>query len=232
MNKIFDPLSILGKIQDVFFDETLGTIEGYEVSGGMFADVMSGVSFLPNMKTINVGRDVAFVPSDVVMLMELQKNEGGIRKIMRETSDRMKSGVQTVQNRVASGFGQARDDIGGAMPERARVQTRVNEGAQNVRSEFTDAWTRIKEKATHMRDKLAGDREEMQIKSALGRPVTRVILDREDNAILKTGDIVTHESVEKARHAHVLDILVSSVYKDQPDFSSEELKERGSKDSY
>jgi uncharacterized protein YrrD len=225
----------LGKISDVYFDETLGTIEGYEVSGGMFADAMSGTSFLPNPKTINIGRDVAFVPSDVITLMDMQKEEGGIRKMMRDTTERVRSGAQSVQDRVSSGFSSARQNMTGALPDRDRVNNmmdKTHEGAQNVKSEFTDAWVRIKEKASHMRDKISSDREELQIKSALGRPVTRVILDKEDNVILKTGDIVTHESVEKARHANVLDILVSSVYKDQPEFTSEELKERGSKDSY
>ncbi len=45
--------------------------------------------------------------------------------------------------------------------------------------------------------------------------------------ILKTGDIITHEAVDKARHSNALDMLLSSVYKGDPTFSSEELKQKG-----
>jgi uncharacterized protein YrrD len=233
----------LGKITDVYFDEIMGTVEGYEVSGGMFADAMSGTSFLPSPKTINIGRDVAFVPSDVITLMDMQKEEGGIRKLMRETTDKVRSSTQSVQSSVSSGYYNARDtmqekatnmrnDISARMPEKKEVNTKINNGMDSFESGVSTAWTRIKEKATHMREKLYSEREEQQIKSALGRPVTRVILDKQDNVILKTGDIVTHDAIEKARHAQVLDVLVTSVYKDQPGFSSDELKERGSKDTY
>jgi uncharacterized protein YrrD len=222
----------LGKIQDVYFDEIIGTIEGYEVSGGMFADAMSGTAFLPSPKTINIGRDVAFVPSDVITLMDMQKEEGGIRKMMRETSDKVRSGAQTVQNSVASGYYGVRNKVSGTMPAREEVSSKVDNNLDKLETGVSSAWMRIREKASHMRDKLYSGREEQQIKNAVGRPVTRVILDKQDNVILKTGDIVTHDSVEKARHANVLDVLVSSVYKDQPGFSSDELKERGSKDSY
>ena len=47
---------------------------------------------------------------------------------------------------------------------------------------------------------------EQQIKAALGRPTTRVILDQDDNIILNTGDIITNRAVEAAREAGVLDV--------------------------
>jgi hypothetical protein len=36
------------------------------------------------------------------------------------------------------------------------------------------------------------------IADAIGRPVTKVILDREDNVILNLGDIITHQAVQRA----------------------------------
>lgn len=200
----------LGKIADVVFDEMTGMIEGYEVTGGMFADAVSGSSFLPSPKTINIGRDVAFVPSDVITLMNNQ--EGGLKQMFQNTKERVTSGTRNMTDSIASGW--------------------KNTDTQDIKSQASDAWMRIKEKATHMREKLSNEREEQQIKSAVGRPVTRVILDKDDNVILKTGEIITHESVEKARHSNVLDVLVSSVYKNDPNFSSDELKERGAKDSF
>jgi len=68
------------------------------------------------------------------------------------------------------------------------------------------------------------DDEQDRIKRALGRPVTRVILDSQDNVILNVGEIVTHQAVKRARQAGVLDILLDSVYEGELPLSTEDLR--------
>ena len=63
-----------------------------------------------------------------------------------------------------------------------------------------------------------------RVKHAIGRPVTRVILDENDNIILNTGDIITNRAVEIAREAGMLEVLVDSVYDERPKFGNEELR--------
>ncbi|HEY9693045.1 MAG TPA: PRC-barrel domain-containing protein [Oculatellaceae cyanobacterium] len=53
--------------------------------------------------------------------------------------------------------------------------------------------------------------EEQRIRVALGRPVNRVILDNDDNFILNVGELVTHQAIDYAKQAGVLDILLASV---------------------
>jgi uncharacterized protein YrrD len=65
--------------------------------------------------------------------------------------------------------------------------------------------------------------EEYRIKRALGRPATRVILDQQDSVILNIGELITHQAIERARDAGVLDILLSSVYTKQPELAATEL---------
>jgi len=62
------------------------------------------------------------------------------------------------------------------------------------------------------------------IEDALGRPVTKVILDREDNVVLNLGDIITHQAVQRAHEAGGLDSLLGSVYKGNVEFSKEEMR--------
>ncbi len=69
----------LGKLIDLYFDETSGTIEGYETSGGLFADAYSGRSFVPATQTIKIGEDVAFVPAETAVMMEQQV--GGLKDL-------------------------------------------------------------------------------------------------------------------------------------------------------
>jgi uncharacterized protein YrrD len=77
----------LGTMVDLFFDETTGAVEGYEVSGGMFADAYSGRSFVPAPQTIKIGEDVAFIPSETADLMEEQV--GGVKAAFQATSEKV-----------------------------------------------------------------------------------------------------------------------------------------------
>jgi uncharacterized protein YrrD len=55
----------LGKITDFTFDETTGSISGYELSGGLFSTALEGAPFLPTPPSIELGKDVAFVAPEV-----------------------------------------------------------------------------------------------------------------------------------------------------------------------
>ena len=50
----------------------------------------------------------------------------------------------------------------------------------------------------------------------MGRPVNRVVLDKQDNIILNIGEIITHKAVEQARTSNVLRILLGSVSTETP----------------
>ena len=77
----------LGKMIDLYFDENTGDIEGYEVSGGLFADAYTGRSFVPAPETLKIGKDVAFVPSETADMM--QEQVGGIKAAMQTAGDKI-----------------------------------------------------------------------------------------------------------------------------------------------
>jgi len=68
------------------------------------------------------------------------------------------------------------------------------------------------------------DDESDRIKRVVGRPVTRVILDSQDNVILNTGEVITNQAVRRARVANVLDILLDSVYEGDAGLSAEDMR--------
>ena len=51
----------LGTVEDFYFDEVSGAVDGYEISGGVFSDTFGGRSFLPTPLSIELGKEVAFV---------------------------------------------------------------------------------------------------------------------------------------------------------------------------
>lgn len=86
----------LGSALDLYFDENTGEIEGYEVSGGIFADAYSGRSFVPAAQTLRIGEHYAFVPTIVAEMMEEQV--GGIKAVMQTTSDRVQLAADKISD--------------------------------------------------------------------------------------------------------------------------------------
>ena len=63
-----------------------------------------------------------------------------------------------------------------------------------------------------------------KINHALGRPITRILLAKDDSVILNTGDIITNRAVEMARQNDVLDVLLGAVYDQTPDITPEMMR--------
>lgn len=404
----------LGVIVDLYFDETNGQVEGYEVSGGLFADAYSGRSFVPAIDTLKIGRDVAFVPVQTAQLMEEQI--GGLRGAMQTvgdklqetaqttgdqlhdlsqsasdrfqetaqstgkhlqswgqtTSDRLQETAQTTgsqlhdleryatismtnvmvdpaaqkafvigktatQDVFASGgeplvlagqtvtqgivaaaealdlldqlyratggqwsaplatrLGEATARLGVEQAEGRRVQrlVRNEEGSiiaapgqivtplvierakanhqerallqavglsvgeafqarsssamavagnrlqgttqttseqlqwagEHLQSGARGLWSQVRATVGDVQSRSTQAFEDKQIKGALGRPVTRVILGQQDDVILNVGELITHRAIASARQAQVLDLLLNSVYTEKPQLSLENLR--------
>ena len=63
-----------------------------------------------------------------------------------------------------------------------------------------------------------------EIEDAVGRPVTKVMLDLEDRVILDLGDLITHAAVQRAHDAGALDSLPASVFKGEVAFERNEMR--------
>lgn len=84
-------------------------------------------------------------------------------------------------------------------------------------SEMTDATgKRIDEEQTKKRLR--------EIEDAVGRPITKVVLDRDDQVVLNLGDIITHQAIQRAYDAGGLDSLLASAYKGEIAFTKEEMR--------
>lgn len=338
----------LGTMADLYFDEQTGVVEGYEVSGGIFADAYSGRAFVPAPQTIKIGQDVAFVPPETADLM--QEQVGGIKGAVQTAGDNLQEAAQSATTSltnaavdpqqqkafvvgktvnqdvtapdgvllvtqgqqvtplaaeeaerqgvldqlyratggsVTTGLSQrasgilagnaveqaqgrrvqrvVRTDEGliiaapsqivteqvinrartyhkeaellaavGLSPtEAARAQAggavsgasdRLSEGTQQVKEGAGNLWDRMKAKVSDIQERTAQETEEARIRNAVGRPVDRVILDRQDNIILNVGELITHKAITDARQAGVLDILLSSVYDKEPEITPDEMR--------
>ncbi|MDP9314227.1 MAG: PRC-barrel domain-containing protein [Chloroflexota bacterium] len=338
----------LGTMADLYFDERTGAVEGYEVSGGIFADAYTGRSFVPAPQTLKIGEDVAFVPPETADLMEEQlggikaaaqtggerlqettqsatasltnatvdpaqqkqfvigriaesaveapdgtllvtqgqqvtplaaeeaERQGVLDRLYRATGGSISAGLSSrasglvagsaveeaigrrvlrpvrtnegmiiaapsqivteqVVNRARTFHKEAEllDAVGLSSTEAARAQAggalsvagdRLSATTQQAKAGTGNLWERLKEKVNDLSERSAQEAHAARIKAALGRPVSRVILDPQDNVILNVGELITHQAIARAEQAGVLDILLGSVYDKDPEISREELR--------
>jgi uncharacterized protein YrrD len=106
----------------------------------------------------------------------------------------------------------------------AASKSQARETTGRLREEAEGAFEDIKRTFQDWTQKAQDRTKEDRIKSALGRPVTRVILDRNDAVILNTGELITNRAVNLAEEAGVLDVLLGSVSREEPEFSKEERR--------
>lgn len=137
--------------------------------------------------------------------------------ITQEHVDRAREAGKLPQLVMAAGAGPARQGANSLGNEAQYSLSTIPNEARSLWNQLSGNYSRTVDEA---------DSRMMQhrIKRALGRPVTRVILDGNDNVILNTGDIVTNRAVDAARQSGVLDILVDSIYTERPKLGLEDLK--------
>jgi hypothetical protein len=111
--------------------------------------------------------------------------------------------------------------------------SRAGDTLGQVGDNLGSMWDRFLHRVGEMRDEQGRQADSQQTASrvglivdAIGRPVTKVILDRSDNVILDFGDIITHQAVQQAFDAGMLDTLLASVHRATVGFPLDDLKAR------
>ncbi len=111
------------------------------------------------------------------------------------------------------------------------ASTTTQDTLANAKTTAGGVFDTLKEKVAELthsaQDKKAQMDDQAQhnkINHALGRPITRILLAKDDNVILNTGDIITHRAIEMARQNDVLDVLLSAVYDATPDITPEMMR--------
>ena len=114
-----------------------------------------------------------------------------------------------------------------AMVTGSQLKATTANASERLQSDATNLWGKVKETANDVQGRSKQALEEKRIKGALGRPTTRVILDRQDEVILNVGELIGHKAIANARSAGMLDVLLDSVYTEKPQLSLEQLRAPG-----
>ncbi len=208
--------------------EAAGVLDAvYRAAGGNLAGKV-GDRFGSAVSTLGIEQSLGRRVQQVV------RSEGGIiiaapGQIVTETViERAKTyhKEQAILSAVGLSKGDAVRDqtrqLAGVAGSRLRATTQST--GEQIQSGAKDLWTQVKETANELQGRSTEAIEEQRIKGALGRPVTRVILDQNDNVILNVGELITHKAISSARQSDVLDLLLNSVYTETPKLSLQELR--------
>jgi len=114
--------------------------------------------------------------------------------------------------------------MGGTQEHLDNFGRQAQDSFSQMREEATHLWNQLTHHTNRFADQADTKVEQARIDRALGRPASRVILDRQDAVILNTGDIITNAAVQQARDAGVLNILLDSVYIEKPKLTLDDLK--------
>lgn len=125
--------------------------------------------------------------------------------------------AQAGGQQAGAALGQAGDTAG-------QVAGQAADKAGDLWETFTQKISGLTDASGKRIDEAKTKQQLSKIQDAVGRPVTKVILDRQDNVILNLGDIITHHAVQSAYDAGTLDSLLDSVYKGDVEFSKEEMR--------
>jgi uncharacterized protein YrrD len=55
----------IGMLEDVYFNENLGTIVAYEISNGFFSDIMDGTQRIPMYNPASLGKDAIVISEEI-----------------------------------------------------------------------------------------------------------------------------------------------------------------------
>jgi len=117
--------------------------------------------------------------------------------------------------------------------EASDIRMRAGSALEQAGDNIASTWDRFQARLGEMRDEQGRQADAAQtaqrlalIQDAIGRPVSKVILDRSDNVILDFGDIVTHQAVQLAFDNGMLDTMINSVHRATVSFPHGELRAR------
>lgn len=202
----------LGTIADLYFDEKTGAVQGYEVSGGLWADTYTGRSFVPAVRALKLGRDVAFVSPEVVE--EIRAQIGGIKGAMQSAASRAQETASDAGTRLQESAAVARERFQeGAAVARERIRETAQDAGARLRESARSAQERADASAEAAQQRLretslAARRrwEETQLsmaermaQEAAGRHALRTLYADDGTVIVAEGQLVTPAAVERAR---------------------------------
>jgi len=177
----------LGTFLDIYFDEQTWRLTGYEVSGGLFADIYSGRSFVPAPLTLKIGEDYAFVENAVADRMK--EHTGGLEATLEATSEKLQTFTGAAGEKIQAAQQTADEKL-------HAIAESTGQHLQKTRQAADSTWHSVADKTAETLDKAL---PHPSVEQAQGRRVQRAVQTDEGLYVAAPGQIVTEAVIEKAQ---------------------------------
>ncbi len=125
---------------------------------------------------------------------------------------------------ASAGLGTAKQEVSSATTTTQDTLTSAKTTASGVLGTIKEKFAELTGSAQDKKAQFDEGAEQRKINNALGRPITRLLLAKDDNVILNTGDIITNRAIALARENDMLDVLFDSVYDATPEITPEMMR--------
>ena len=152
------------------------------------------------------GRDVDLPDGSTLVVAGMTITEAEVARAKetgKENALITSAGLGTVSEKAQETYGAAADKAGEAWDTVKAKTSDLTDSAKEKKSELDDA------------------AQKRKINHALGRPITRIVLAKDDTVILNTGDLITHKAIRMGRDNEVLDVILDSVFDEEPNLTPE-----------
>lgn len=219
----------LGEITDIFFDSTTGNVEEFEVSQGLIGDAKNGKKTIRLEDIVTVGKEASIVDSFTEVAFEEQEPGGLTKaintfkekgsEIVDDFKEQSGDAFQMVKEKTQTGIEQAKDynnkpetqekkeqikekfsSVKDGMKENfINTKDTIQEKSANAKETMQQKMAEAKDTAIEKKSEVTMNSEAETIDDAVGKYVTTNIIEGDDVILLKRGDMITYESMRKAK---------------------------------
>lgn len=218
---------LVGLVSDVVMDEASGSIESYEISGGLLRDLLRGRSYLRAGEPRRVGQRLMIVPEpppeellrssvpSQEMVPQPRPFEMGVpEREIEEVAAELVAQQSDLVVGMRAGKTIANEDAGGIIVFEGEP---ITEETVDMAKDAGKLNLLIEAAGEPAMAALSRGLAGRYARVAVGRMAGRTVRTTEGEVIVSQGDVVTPEEVDRAREAGVLDQLVDAVRATEPE---------------
>lgn len=192
-----------GSISDVFFDTDTAQIKGFEISNGPLQDVKEGKKTMEISQIISVGRYAVIVkpvfPSQSSLQQKIASLPGDMMKTFSYTAQKA---AQIIQENTT--------------PQSHKQQSRPRPYSFRHHPDFQQSKARTQsqpqsgQRLSLFTQELSKDPDPKQVQDVIGKYVAKNILTSSDYVLAQRGQIITHQLMQNAYIAGVVDEVLAN----------------------
>jgi uncharacterized protein YrrD len=192
----------LGKITDIYFDETTGNVEEFEVSEGVMKNVHSGKKRFKVEDIVTIGEDVTIVKVDAEQKFQQQAEEQGVKGALNKTTTSAQQHGPRIMDQVKAKAGelgekvQQKTDEIKESPQTKKIVADIKQKTQQAKDKADELGTQAKEKAQEKKEEYDNSKTQGSPSTYMGMAGGKSEKHKVETQIVKPGVGSVYQSEE------------------------------------